>query len=60
LNSEDSSTSILVPAKRLAEASDPTTNLDTSHKQKKQSIEKDNFQAFAPTIGVGTQPQFNP
>ena len=60
LNSKDSSTSMLVPAKRHAGASDPTTNLDTSHKQKKQSIEKDNFQAFAPTIGVGTQPLSRP
>ena len=49
-----------VPAKRLAGASDPTTDLNISHKQKKQSIEKDNFQSFSPTIGVGTQPQFNP
>ena len=43
-----------VLAKRLAGASDPTIDLKISHKQKKQLIEKDNFQSFAPTIGVGT------
>ena len=49
-----------VPANRLIGASDPTTDLDISHKQKKKSIEKDIFQSFSPTIGVGIQSQFNP
>lgn len=60
LNVKDSSTSMPVHAKQLAREADTITDLDISHKQKKQLVEKDKFQSSAPTIGVGTQPLVNP
>lgn len=60
LNPKDSSTSMLVPAKRLVGAFDPITDPDISHKQKKLSVENDTFQLSTPTTRVGTQPLFNP
>ena len=60
LNVKDSSTSMPVHAKRLVGEAGTITEPDIGHKQKKQLVEKDNFQSFAPTIGVGTQPLVNP
>ena len=60
LNVKDSSTSMLVHAKRLVGEADTITDPDIGHKQKKQLVKKDKFQSFAPTTGVGTQPLVNP
>nr|POF21532.1 hypothetical protein CFP56_48934 [Quercus suber] len=60
LNVTDSSTSMPVHATQLVGEADTITEPDIGHKQKKQLVEKDNFQSSTPTTEVGTQPLVNP